>query len=320
MFQVLDLGPDGRLVTSDGDDRAAPPPDGTVRWIDLVEPDAPALELLRMRFDLHPLAIEDCATFGLQSKIDDYERYLFVVVHSFTASTVDPLEIQIHEIHAFVGAGYLITVHDNPLPSHEAVWAKATADKGSLERGPSWILYRHIDAMVEATEPLVLRIREQLDDLEWATIEGTGDVDLRQVFRIKRTSVAMRRVIRPLRDTIGILHRRNDPRISQRAMLHLRDVSDHIARLAEMVEETREVAAGVVASHQAFAAQKVNEVMRQLTIFSAIFLPLSFIVGFFGQNFDDLPYGSEVWLGTMIASLILVPAGLFEWFRRNRWL
>jgi magnesium transporter len=323
MFQVIDLGSDGKVVATDGPERAVPPPSGTVRWIDLVEPDPVSLEHLRVRFELHPLAIEDCATFGLQSKLDDYERYLFIVIHSFTADPEDPLEIQVHEIHAFVGDGYIITVHDNPLPSHDAVWAKACADKATLERGPSWILYKHVDAMVAATEPLVLRIRDQLDDLEWAAIEQTGyagQLDLQKVFRIKRTSVAMRRVIRPLRDTIGILHRRSDPRISQRSMLHLRDVSDHVARLAEMIEETREVSVGVVANHQAFTAQKVNEIMRGLTIFSAIFLPMSFIVGFFGQNFLHLPYDSDVWLGIMIALLVMVPAALIEWFRRNGWL
>jgi magnesium transporter len=323
MFQVIDLGPDGRVVATEGFERAEPPPAGTVRWIDLVEPDPVSLEHLRARFDLHPLAIEDCATFGLQSKLNDYDRYLFIVIHSFTADPVDPLEIQVHEIHAFVGESFLITVHDNPLPSHDAVWAKAAADKATLERGPSWILYRHIDAMVGATEPIVLRIRDQLDELEWTAIEQTGyagQLDLQRVFRIKRTSVAMRRVIRPLRDTIGVLHRRSDPRISPRTMLHFRDVSDHVARLAEMIEETREVSVGVVANHQAFTAQKVNEIMRGLTIFSAIFLPMSFIVGFFGQNFGALPYSSGVWLGLMLASLVIVPAALMEWFRRNGWL
>jgi magnesium transporter len=320
MFQIVDLGRDGRMVVHEGDEHAVPPPAGVIRWIDLVEPDPASLDRLRERFDLHPLAIEDCATFGLQSKVDDFERYLFVVIHSFSASPDDPLEIQIHEIHAFIGESFLITVHDNPLPSHEKVWLDATRDKHTLERGPSWVLYRHIDAMVDATEPLVERIRDQLDDIEWNAIERNGEVDLAKVFRIRRTSVAMRRVIRPLRDTIGILNRRNDPRISQRTLLHLRDVGDHVARLAEMIEETREVTFGVVASHQAFASQRANEVMKRLTIFSAIFLPLAFIVGFFGQNFEGLPYESDAWMWLMIASLVLVPAGLFEWFRRNRWM
>lgn len=320
MFQVIELGSDGQVTATEGAERACPPPAGVVRWIDLVEPDAAALELLRERFDLHPLAIDDCATFGLQSKVDDYERYLFVVIHSFTAAPDDPLDIQIHEIHAFVAGDYIITVHDNPLPTHAAVWARAVADRSTLERGPSWVLYRHVDAMVEATEPLVVRIRDELDELEQVAIEEAGEVDLRRVFRIKRTCVAMRRVMRPLRDSLAMLHRRGDPRISQRAMLHFRDVSAHVARLAEMIEEAREVSAGVVASYQAFAAQRVNDIMRRLTIFSAIFLPLSFIVGFFGQNFTGLPFDSGVWLALMLAAMVMVPAGLFEWFRRNGWM
>ena len=318
MFSILDLGPSGPPLASTELDKVAPPPDGVVRWVDLVEPDAASLELLRTRFDLHPLAIEDCASYGLQSKLDDYGRYLFIVIHSFTAAADDPLSLQIHEIHAFIGETFLITVHDNPLPSSERVWERARADRQALERGPSWILYQHVDSMVEATEPLVTRIRDRLDDLETQVIEGAA-LDLPTVFAIKRTAVAMRRVMRPLRDTLGILLRRNDPRVTPRTLLHLRDVSDHVARLSEMVEETREVAAGVVSSYQAVQAQKANEVMKRLTVFSAVFLPLTFIVGFFGQNFDDLPYGSEFWFGVMLVSLIVVPAGLIEWFRRN-WL
>jgi len=293
------------------------PPAGTIRWIELVEPDTASLEVLRARFDLHPLAIADCATYGTQSKVDDYGRYLFVVIHSFTVAPDDPLDIQVHEIHAFVGESFLITVHDNPLPSHEAVWQKARASRAVLERGPSWVLYLDVEAMVEATEPLVRRIRDQLDDLEWAIIEQASTLDLKLVFRIKRVAVAMRRVIRPLRDTLGILHRRADSRIPQRTTVHLRDVADHVVRLAEMVEEIREVSDGLVTSYQAFQAQRVNEVVKKLTIFSAIFLPLSFIVGFFGQNFADLPYDSGLWLAVMLVSLVVVPAGLMEWFRRT---
>jgi magnesium transporter len=211
-----------------------------------------------------------------------------------------------------------VTVHDNPFADHEKIWNQAISDPRHLERGASWVLYRHIDAMVEGTEPLVVRLRDQLDAIESAVIEGAGKPDLTEVFRIRRTTVAMRRVIRPLRDTLGSMQRRAEERAS-RVAHHLRDVSDHVGRLAEMVEELRDVAAGILAGYQAVQTQHANEVMKRLTVFSAVFLPLTFIVGFFGQNFVDLPYKSDVWLGIMLASLVLVPAGLLEWFRRN-WL
>ncbi len=319
MFHILDLGADGVVDVSQDAERVAPPPTGTIRWIDLVEPSPDALSLLRQRFDFHALAIEDCATFDLQSKVDDYDRYLFIVIHTFTGVTGDPTELQIHEIHAFIGEGYLVTVHDNPFADHERVWDQACRDPRHLERGPGWILYRHIDAMIDGTEPLVVRLRDRLDAIESQVIEGDGKPDLTEVFRIKRSTVAMRRVIRPLRDTVGILHRRADERISTRVALHLRDVADHVGRLAEMIEELREVSAGIVSSYQAVQSQHGNEVIKRLTVFSAVFLPITFIVGFFGQNFEDLPYESSGWMWLMIAAVILVPAGLLEWFRRN-WL
>lgn len=319
MFSILDLGPDGHLAASSDPANVAPPPAGTMRWIDLVGTSPDALSLLKSRFELHPLAIEDCASFGLQSKVDDYERYLFVVIHTFAPAKDDAEQIQIHEIHAFLGEAFIITVHDNPFPDHERVWDQARSDARHMERGPGWILYRHVDAMIDGTEPLVLRLRDQLEQLEAHVIEGGGLPDLSQVFRIKRATVAMRRVIRPLRDTIGILHRRADERISTRVALHLRDVADHVGRLADLVEELREVSAGILAGYQAVQGARANETIKRLTIFSAVFLPLSFIVGFFGQNFTMLPYDSPIWLGLMLASLVLVPAGLMEYFRRN-WL
>ena len=318
MWNILDLGADGTVDASEDPARVAPPPEGVTRWIDLVEPDPDALALLRHRFDFHPLAIEDCASFDLRSKIDDYDRYLFAVIHSFTARPDTAGDVQIHEVHAFLGDDYLVTVHDNPFPDHERIWKQTLDDPAQLRRGASWILYRHIDTMVDATEPLVAGLREQLDAIETQVIEGDRAADLTEVFRIKRTTVAMRRVIRPLRDTIGVMQRRATDRQS-RVALHLRDVADHVNRLAEMVEELREVSAGIVSSYQAVHAQHASEVMKRLTVFSAIFLPLSFIVGFFGQNFVDLPFDSDLWLGLMLASLVLVPAGLLEWFRRN-WL
>lgn len=319
MFRVLDLRPDGRVVSSEGDADVRPPHEGTLRWIDLTTPDPEALALLRERFDFHPLAIEDCSAYGLQSKVDDYEKYLFIVIHDFSAVPDDPLAIQIHEVHAFVSDAYLVTVHDNPVPDHERVWQMVRSDKRQLERGPAWILYRHLDAMITAAEPLVADLRSRLDAVEDAVIEGERRVPLAEVFRIKRTTVAMRRVVRPLRDTVGILHRRSDGKISTRVALHLRDVADHVGRVADMIEEIREVAASVVASHQALEAQLANATIKRLTVFSAVFLPLSFIVGFFGQNFHDLPNHSHAWFVAMLVSLVVVPLALLEWFRRN-WL
>jgi magnesium transporter len=318
MFRILDLDPaTGAPVPRTDADALAPPPPGVIRWIDLVEPDHDLLELLRQRFDLDPLAVADCREFGLHPKLEDFERYIFLVVHTFTAARDDALGIQIHEIHAFLGETYLITVHDQPVPAQELVWNKAALDRGVLGRGSSWALYLSIEKMVEATEPLVERIDEELEKLELAIIEEDQAADPKRAFRIKRSAVAMRRVLRPLRDTLRILHRRGDPRMTERATRYLRDLADVVIRLTERVEEVAESADSVQSTYQALQATKSTDLMKNLTIFSAVFLPLGVIVGFWGQNFEGLPYDSNVWLGITLAALAAVPAGLLEWFRRN---
>lgn len=319
MQRILDLEPEGSPVLRTEDDALAPPPQGTLRWIDLVEPDAATLAKLKERFDLDPLAIADCTEFGVVSKLEDFERYIFLIVHAFTAAPEDPAGIEIHEIHAFLGESFLITVHDNPVPAQEQIWARALIDRTILSRGLGWALYLSIKAMIDATEPLVERISDELERLELSIIEEDRHADPKRAFRIKRTAVAMRRSLRPLRDTLRILHRRVDAKMSERASRYIRDLADVVVRLTERVEEVAASANEVQSTYQSLQATKANELMKNLTIFSAVFLPLGVIVGFWGQNFEDLPYDSDFWLGITLVAMVAVPAGLLEWFRRN-WL
>ncbi len=326
MFRVIDRHTDGSLhITTDDaatDALIAMPPAGTVRWIDLQKPDGDALEKLRRAFAFHPLAIADCAAYGRQSRVDDYEDYLFIVSHAFSQADNDPLLIQVHEIHAFIAESYLVTVHDNPIPAHEQVWTKAGSDPALLARGPSWPWLLSVQTMVDASEPLVLDLSEELDGMERAVIEEGGAIDLAETFRIKRSAVAMRRVLRPLRDSLRVIveiAEDADPRIPNRATQYVTALCDRVVRLTEAVEEAREVANGIVSGYHAVQSTRTNAVMQRLTIFSVFFLPLSFIVGFWGQNFSQLPT-SQTWAYlAMYASMILTPIGLFLWLRK-RWL
>ena len=326
MFRVIDRRADGSLHVACSETDAATliamPPEGTVRWVDLQRPDAIALDQLRRAFALHPLAIADCAAFGRQSRVDDYEDYLFVVSHAFTQSPRDPLLIQVNEIHAFIAESFLITVHDNPIPAHEQVWLSTSTETNILAKGPSWPWLLSVQTMVNASEPLVLGLAEELDDVERAVIEEGGVIDLSQTFRIKRTAVAMRRVLRPLRDSLRVIveiAENTDPRIPNRAAQYINALCDRVVRLTESVEEAREVANGIVSGFHAVQSTRTNAVIQRLTVFSAVFLPLSFIVGFWGQNFEALPYKSDWALALMLGSLIIVPVGLLWWIRR-RWL
>jgi magnesium transporter len=321
VFKVIDLPPNGKPEETQDLDRLRPPPEGTVRWVDIVEHDAAALEQLRERFGFHPLAIEDCASFEMRSKLEEYDSHLFVVLHTFTADPEDPTDIQIHEIHAFLSENYLVTVHDNPVPACEAVWERAARDRTILSRGPCWALYMNADTMVDATFPILEQIADELERVEESVLGDFEEEDLAVVFQIKRTLATMRRVVRPVRDVVGILHRRSDdPRVRPRTALYLRDVYDHVLRVAETIEEARDLATTAMDAYQTTISNRTNEVMKKLTIFSAIFLPLGFITGFWGQNFADLPVGTEWLFYVMLGAMGLIPASLLVWFGRRNWL
>lgn len=321
MFKVIDLTAEGKPEESEDLDRVAPPPEGTVRWVDLIEADKGALELLRERFDFHPLALEDCGTFELRSKFEEYGDQLFIVLHAFTAAPDDPIFIQIHEVHAFVAERYLVLVHDNPVKAAEAAWQRAASDPTVLRRGTGWAFYTVVDAMVDATFPVIEHLVSRVEKVEEAVLTGGAPVDLSEVFSIRSTLVTMRRVLRPVRDTIAILTRRADSPLTERTALYFRDVHDHVIRCLESVEEAESLISNTIEANAAALSNRSNAIMAKLTIFSAIFLPLGFIVGFWGQNFDDLPFHNEHlmwWLSVGLCGV--VPVVLTIWFWWKDWL
>lgn len=321
MFKVIDLPAEGKPEETQDLSRVAPPPEGTVRWVDLIETDKDALELLRQRFDFHPLALEDCATFELRSKFDEYGDHLFIVLHAFTPAPDDPMYIQVHEVHAFLSDRYLVTVHDNPLQATETAWKKAASDPNILRRGTGWAFYSTVDAMVDASFPVIENLVKRVEKVEEEVLNSGEPVDLGDIFSIRSTLVTMRRVLRPVRDVIAILTRRAEAPLSERTALYFRDVQDHVLRCLESLEEAEHLIDNTIEANSNAQNNRTNAIMAKLTIFSAIFLPLGFIVGFWGQNFDHLPFHNEHlmwWLSIGLCGV--VPIVLTVWFWWRGWL
>lgn len=319
VFRVIDRTLSGELQESEGTERVCPPPEGVVRWVDLRETDADSLQTLKERFGFHPLAIEDCATFELHSKLEEYPDHLFVVLHAFTEDPNDPFEIQIHELHAFLSDCYLVTVHDNRIAAAEATWERARREPTML-RSPAWALYRTADAMVDAIFPLLSKYQTEVDRIESAVLGQPDEEELAKIFHLRSTLVSMRRVVRPLRDVISMLTRRQEPPMTERAALYFRDVYDHVIRCCEMIEEIKGLVESAMDAYQSAVTNRTNDIITRLTIFSVIFLPLTFVTGFFGQNFKDMPFENDGLFWAMLAGTVLLPVGLLIWFRRKGWI
>ena len=319
MFRVLEVGPEGPAQVSEGTERVGPPPEGVLRWIDLQKQDNDGLALLGERFLFHPLTLEDCSHFDQRPKMEEYGDYLFLVTHGFrlTPSATDPLETL--ELHSFLGERYLVTVHSEPIPALEAVWNRLKGEPALVRRGVDFVSYLVTDAIVDSFFPLLDDISTQVEDVEDKVLARSGTVELTDIFRLKRLLVQLRKVLSPQRDVFALLAKRGDGWIDQRTAVYFRDVYDHVLRIHEWVEGTRDLLGNALDAFLWSASQRTNEIMKRLTLLSAIFMPLTFITGFWGQNFEALPFGSNAMLTATLLSCVIVPAAMVYFFLRSKW-
>ncbi len=324
MFRVMELR-DGRVELFEGTERVAPPPEGVLRWIDLQSQDSAQLELLRERFDFHPLPIEDCAHLDQRPKLEEYRDCIFLVTQGFVAQDNKLSELAVHEMHTFLGARFLVTVHTGDVPALERSWKRATGDAALMGRGIDFLCYLITDGIVDDCFPILDLIADEIEEIEARVLTSPSRDDLACIFALKHHLVTMRKVMSPQRDVVAMLARRGDARINERTSLYFRDVYDHLVRINESIETNRELLGSALEAYLTAVGQRTNEIMKALTIMSAVFLPLSFVVGFFGQNFDNLP-GLKDWVHSdalmwiMALLCVAIPAALLSWFRRKHWL
>jgi magnesium transporter len=317
--RILDLVPDAMPAISESLDAMGPPPQGTLRWVDIQAQSEAEMKVLAERFRFHPLTLEDCLHFDQRPKVEEYEGYLFIVLHAFGCSDQRSCDAEPLEVHVFLGPGYLVTVHTTPIPPLEAVWKRATSDPGLASRGADFLLYLISDAVVDANFPILDRINDALEEIEDSVLERHDPRDLSRIFELKRTLVLMRKVLSPERDVFAVLSKRGDPRISEKTALYFRDVYDHLVRIYESIDAGRDLLGNALDAYLSMASNRTNEIMKRLTLLSAVFLPLTFVTGFFGQNFEHLPFHSDAFMYSMVVSCVLIPSAMVLIFRRSGW-
>jgi len=335
VFRVIDLSPDGKLDVRDHIEKVAPPAEGTLRWVDLQGDgkDGKNLDRLRDEFAFHPLAIEDCRVFDQRPKLEEYSDHLFLVTQSFAPAEAGKEageacgneHLRLYELHAFLGKDYLVTVHSGEIAALEQVRERVINNPPLIERGVDFVYYLIASRLVEANFPILDAITDELEDLEDRVLAVPDRSDLARIFDLKRRLVLMRKVLSPQRDTMVMLARRGDQRVSERSALYFRDVHDQLVRLNESIEANRDLLGNALDAYLSAVSNRTNEIMKSLTLLSAVFLPLAFIVGFFGQNFEDLP-GAPHWMRSdllthlMLGLCLATPVTMYLWFRLRRWI
>ncbi|MBX3422341.1 MAG: magnesium/cobalt transporter CorA [Pirellulaceae bacterium] len=319
MFRTLETTHSGSIFGTSDLASVDLPATGCIRWIDLTAQDEAQLAILAERFRFHPLTIEDCAHFDQRPKLESYGEYLFVVLHGFRPLADDNQVPDPYELHIFLGKDYLVTVHAEPIPALETVWRRIESDSKLLHRGSSFICYLLADAIIDAYFPVLDQISIHVDDIEERVLDRHHLVDLSEIFLYKRLLVALRRILSPQRDVLLMLAKQGDGWVDERTSLYFQDVYDHVLILTESVESTRDLLGNALEAYLWNESQRTNEIMKRLTLLSAIFLPLTFVTGFFGQNFADIPFENRALLALMLISCAVIPASMVYYFKRSRW-
>jgi magnesium transporter len=291
-------------------------------WLDLEDPSEDDVMDLARIFHFHPLALEDVRNFNQRPKLDDYGDYAFLVFYGAHQREA-PDDDQLAEVHMFVSGQYLITVRREPLPALDQQRSKV---EGAVMHSEQFLIYRVLDALTDSYFPLLSDMDDDIDAVEDAVIERPTDELLQQIFALKRDLVAMRKVVTPQRDIFA----RSIDQLAELPGLQLderdyfRDVYDHLIRISDLIDSYRDLLSGATDLYLSTVANRQNEVMKQLAIVATIFLPLTFITGFFGQNFAWLiRYGinseAEFWIFG-IGGLVLSCIALAVWFKRRGWM
>jgi magnesium transporter len=289
-------------------------------WLDLTHPSQEDIAAAAEIFGLHTLAVHSIRDRDERPKLDDYDDYVLLVFYG--AHSSDGGAAELVEVDCVISGGYIVTFHDHPSPELDALRPTlAAATRG----GEQFVVYRVLDTLTDTFFPVLSAIDDEIDELENAVIERPTDKQLQQIFRLKRTLVMMRKVITPQRDLFA---RAGEdiielPGLEPASRDYFRDVYDHLIRISDLIDSYRDLLTGAMDVYLSTVSNRLNAVMKQLTIIATVFLPLSVVTGFFGQNFGWLVRNiTSFWAFAVfgIGGLLVSVAVLVVWFRRSGFL
>ena len=295
-------------------------------WLDFSgEPPEACEPILRQTFGFHPLAVDDALEEAHVPKIDDWEQYVYIVLHAVVFKPEGDRLVETLELDVFLGQNYLVTHHVQPIAAVDRPWTTCQRDARHLQRGAGYLLYKLVDELVADYMPVVDEIDGAIDRIEDQVFDDPTPSLLEQIFTLKRALLRLRRIIAPQREVLNKLARGDYATIAAKERIFFRDVYDHLVRLFDITESLRDLVGSTLDTYLSVVNNRMNDVMKTLTVITTLFMPLSFLSGFFGMNFFQPATPPNVWtgraaFGLVLAAMALLPVGMYLWMRRRAWM
>jgi magnesium transporter len=278
------------------------------------------LEEIGSLLDIHPLILEDILDTSQRPKMEDFGRYLFIELNMLLWDE-DQSEIQAEQVSLILGEDYVITFQEFEVDVFDPVRKRIREGVGRMTRsGADYLAYALIDAVVDHYFIVLENLGEQIEFLEEELVTDPDPGTLQSIHEIKRELIFLRKSVWPLREVIGVLERGESPLFQGSSLVYLRDVYDHTIQIIDTVETFRDMVSGMLDIYLSSISNRMNEVMKVLTIIATLFIPLSFIVGVYGMNFHYMPELEWKWgyFGVW-GVIVLVALGMLVYFRRKKW-
>lgn len=286
------------------------------RWVDVTSASEELLGQLAEEFDLHPLLVEDAQHRQHRPKLDTFPDGAFLAWLTPVRRAGDGIETV--ELDVFIGATYLITVRQD---HSEVIESVAREAERTLALGPDWLLHAIIDRLVDSVLPIADALGDDLDDLEDVLLGSHDRQNLRRLYAIRRQLVQLHRIVAPERDVLrGLARERN--LVSEEAYRYFQDVADHLARVEDTIETYRDVGAAAMDIYLSAQSNRMNEIMKQLTVVATVFMPLTLISGIYGMNVIRgmwPPVGAYWSFGAVIVAMLAIALWMSLYFRRKNW-
>ena len=294
----------------------------TVTWINVDGVhDAAVIEALGGRFGIHPLVLEDIMTTTQRPKVEDLGGAVFVVLRMLEGDGRGPVLLS-DQLSLVLGPNYVLSFQETAGDCLDPVRERIRSGKGRIRAlGPDYLAYALIDGVVDNYFVVLEGLGDRIDELEERLVSEPRRELLRDIYALKRAMIDLRKAIWPLREVVSGLERLESPLIRAETDVFLRDLYDHAVQVIDTVESFREILTSMLETYLSSLSNRMNEIMKVLTIIATIFIPVTFIVGVYGMNFDTIPEFGWRWGYPFVWALILgVVGGMLWFFRRKKWI
>lgn len=288
-------------------------------WVDIENPNRNNMQSLLDNFKFHPLDIEDCISVIERPKIDEYDEYFFIVMHIpyFIKQTrrLVPFTVNI-----FIGRNFLVTVHHGICKPLQNTYGALLEKHEILEKGSGYLLHKIIDSLIDYCFPILNKIYRNIQDVEDAIFKKVSSKNVKEILLIRTNILTFRSIIFPQRKLLKTLEIKDMEFLIEELEVYFSDLVDHIEKIWDTLDNYKELIEGIHDAHQSLLSNKINEIMRLLTIFSVIILPLTLITGIYGMNIGLPIAGHPLAFIIIVGVLAIIVIGMLIYFKYKEWI